>query len=80
MPNNYPYGTYFCNRSPDDDGKLVIHTAQCPYLAHEPDRFCIGASPNPSCVLNRAEKVFFPKSFSLCPVCCTEVIFHKKSK
>ncbi len=80
MTNNYPYGTYFCNRFPDDDDKFVIHTTQCPYLAHEPDRFCIGTSPNSSFVLNRAEKVFFPKSFTLCPVCCTEGGFRKNSK
>lgn len=78
MTIKYP-SIYFCNRYPNINGKLIIHTNQCPHLAKESDRFYIGISPKPSFALFRAEKMFFPKSFALCPKCCKEAEFDKNS-
>lgn len=75
MSIKHPF-IYFCNRFPGDSGKLTIHTSQCPYLANEPDRVYIGIAPSPSDALRRAEKVFSPKLFILCPKCCREAEFE----
>lgn len=75
MVANRPF-LYFFDRISNREAKYVIHTAECPYFPEEFARVYIGIAPSPSDALRRAERVFSPKPFALCPRCCREDEFE----